>query len=142
MTDAPHLHPGDGEEAPGVQRGTSVPALVTESLLRHDLPASTWEERDAAARYVDDCVAAMPDFTRFGVRVAGAAAYSVLCVMARGSYRRRSEHERARLAARLASVPLPVLGEFGRLTRGLGLVAVHEQRFARAPHADASRAES
>lgn len=108
--------------------GASVPALVTADLLRHDLPDSTWEERDAASRYVDDSVAAMPDFTRFGVRIAGAAAYAALCVMARGSYRRRSESDRALLAARLAGVPLPILGEFGRLTRGLGLVAVHESR--------------
>lgn len=113
--------------------GASVPALVTAALLRHDLPDSTWEERDAAARYVDDSVAAMPDVTRFGVRVAGAAAYAALCVMARGSYRRRPEPERARLAARLVAVPLPVLGEFGRLTRGLGLVAVHEARHETTP---------
>ncbi len=110
-----------------VARG-SVPALVASSLLLVDLPDSTPEEREGAGRHVDDSVAAMPDFTRFGVRVAGAAAYGVLCVLARGSYRRRPEAERARLAARLTGVPLPVLGEFGRLTRGLGLAAVHEGR--------------
>ena len=116
----------------------SIPALVAASLLVVDMPDSTWDEREAAARYVDDSVAAMPDFTRFGVRVAGAGAYGVLCVLAGGSFRNRPERQRARLAARLTGVPLPVLGEFGRLTRGLGLAAVHESRHA----ATASRAES
>jgi hypothetical protein len=120
------------------ERGISVPGLLAASLLRHDLPESSWDERDEAARYVDDSVAAMPDFTRFGVRVAGAAAYGALCVLARGRYRRRPEAERARLAARLVGVPLPVLGELGRLTRGLGLVAVHERRHAD-PDATGSR---
>ena len=113
--------------------GESVPALVARSLLAVTLPDSTREEREDAGRYVEDSVAAMPDFTRFGVKVAGAATYGLLCVLARGSYRARPERDRGRLAERLAGVSLPVLGEFGRLTRGLGLVAVHERRHT-APH--------
>lgn len=108
--------------------GYSVAGLVAASLLSHDLPGASADERDRAARYVDDSVAAMPDFTRFGVRVAGAAAYGALCVLSGGRFRTRPEARRARAAARLVAVPLPVLGEFGRLTRGLGLVSVHEQR--------------
>lgn len=109
----------------------SVPALVATALLAHDLPGSTPDERDAAARYVDDCVDAMPDFTRFGVKVSGAAVYLALSAMGRTSYRRLPEADRARLAARLMNTSLPILGEFGRLTRGLGLVGVHEARAAR-----------
>ena len=109
-------------------KNASVPALVASSLLRHDLPDVSPQECDAAAHYIDDSVAGMPDVTRFGVRIAGGAAYAALCVFARGSYRRSPEQQRAELAARLVGVPLPVLGEFGRLVRGLGLVAVHEHR--------------
>lgn len=108
-----------------------VPALVAASLLAHDVPDATAAEQDAVAHYVMDSIAAMPDFTRLGVKVAGGAAYVALSVLARGPYRRQSAARRAELAARLVGVPLPVLGEFGRLTRGLGLVAVHESRYTR-----------
>ena len=111
-------------------RGLSVPALVATALLRHDLPDATDEEREAAARYVEDCVDAMPDFTRFGVRVSGAAVVATLSALGRRPYRSLSEDDRSRLAARLMSTSLPILGEFGRLTRGLGLVGVLESRHA------------
>jgi len=110
------------------QRGLSVPALVATALLAHDLPSSTEQERLEAAHYVDDSVAAMPDVTRAGVRLASAAVYVALSAMARAPYRRVDPQRQSELAATLAGVPLPILGEFSRLTRGLGLVGVFEHR--------------
>ncbi len=54
--------------------------------------------------------------------------YVVLSIMGRRPYRRLAAQRQSELAARLASVSLPVLGEFVRLTRGLGLVGVYERR--------------
>ncbi len=110
------------------QRGLSVPALVATALLAHDLPGSTEQERLEAAHYVDDSVAAMPDVTRAGVQLASAAVYVALSVMARAPYRRVDPRRQSKIAAKLASFPLPILGEFSRLTRGLGLVGVYENR--------------
>ncbi len=105
-----------------------MPALVATALLAHDLPDSAPEEREEAARYVDDSVAAMPDVTRAGVRVASVAVYAALSVLGRGSFRGLSARRQSDLVARLAAVPLPILGEYARLTRGLGLVGVFENR--------------
>lgn len=110
------------------QRSLSVPALVATALLAHDLPGSTEQERLVAARYVDDSVAAMPDVTRAGVRLASAAVYVALSAMARAPFRRVGPRRQSKVAATLADVPLPILGEFSRLTRGLGLVGVFEHR--------------
>lgn len=114
--------------SPDATRGYSVPALVATALLAHDLPDSGPEEREAAARYVDDSVTAMPDVTRAGVALAGAAVYAALSLMGGGSYRRLSPERQSALAVRMAGVPLPIIGEFSRLTRGLGLVGVVEGR--------------
>lgn len=115
----------------GNQRGLSVPALVATALLAHDLPDSTDQERALAAHYVDASIAAMPDVTRFGVRLASAAVYVALSAMGRAPFRRVDPRRQAELAAKLAAVPLPVLGEFSRLTRGLSLVGVYEHRSRR-----------
>lgn len=114
-------------------RGYSVPALVAAALLAHDLPDSAVVEREAAARYVDDSVTAMPDVTRAGVKIASAAVYAALSVMGRAPYRRLSPDRQSQLAVRVARVPLPIIGEFSRLTRGLGLVGVFESRQAAEP---------
>lgn len=116
---------------------SSVPVVVALALLAHDLPDATAGERAAAARYVDDSVAGLADSTRLGVRVAGSAVYAVLSVMGGGAYRTLPAGRRSALAIRLFRHPLPVLGEFGALTRGLGLVGAHEARYA----ADADAAE-
>jgi len=122
------LVPMSGISGGDRQRGLSVPALVATALLAHDLPGSTVDEQTLAANYVDDSVAAMPDVTRAGVRMASAAVYVALSVMARAPYRRVDRQQQSQLAAKLAGVPLPILGEFSRLTRGLGLVGVYEHR--------------
>jgi hypothetical protein len=108
----------------------SIPSLVSAALLASDLPASTTAERAASCRYVDLSVAAMPDVTRAGVRAAAAAVYTALTVMGGRRFRRQSPERRAELATRLAAVQLPILSEFTRLTRGLGLVGVYEARFS------------
>lgn len=100
------------------------------ALLVHDVPDSTVEERDLAGRYVADSVAAMPDFTRFGVRVTGAVVYVVLSLLAARPFRSLPERRRTAVALKLTRFSVPLLGEFVRLTRGLGLVAVYERRGA------------
>lgn len=107
----------------------SVPVLVALALLSHDLPDATVGERDAAGRYVSDSVAGLADSTRLGVRVAGTAVYAVLSLMGGAAYRTLPDHRRSVLAVRLFRRPLPVLAEFGTLTRGLGLVGAHQARY-------------
>lgn len=109
-------------------RGLSVPALVATALLAHDLPDSSISERRRAASYVEESVAAMPDVTRAGVRLASIVVYAGLSVMARTPFRRAPLSRQSALAGRLGAVSLPVLGEFVRLTRGLGLVGIYEER--------------
>lgn len=109
-------------------RRRSIPALVALALLAHDVPDSSASERSSAASYVDESVAAMPDVTRAGVTMASIVVYVVLSIMGRRPFRRLPAQRQSELAARLASVSLPVLGEFVRLTRGLGLVGVYERR--------------
>ncbi|MEJ7706643.1 MAG: FAD-dependent monooxygenase [Nocardioidaceae bacterium] len=70
----------------------------------------------------------MPDITRAGVRVASAGVYAVLSAMGGAPYRRLSPERQSQLAVRVAGLPLPVLSEFSRLTRGLGFVGVYERR--------------
>jgi hypothetical protein len=111
-------------------RRDSIPALVAAALLAHDLPDSTPGERDAGRRYVDASVAAMPDVTRVGVGAASVAVYAALSVLGGRPFRRQSPVRQSELAARLAGVRLPILSEFNRLTRGLGLVGVFEARYA------------
>jgi len=116
------------ESVADTTRGYSVPALVATALLAHDVPDSRADEREAAARYVDDSVTAMPDVTRAGVRIASMAVYTALSVLGRAPYRRLSPERQSQLAVKMAGVPLPIIGEFSRLTRGLGLVGVFERR--------------
>ncbi len=118
-------HPGGGAEPP-----RSLAALVAAAQLANDVPDAQPAEIEAAARYVDASVAGMPDITRAGVRVASAAASVVLGALGRSPYRRQSAQQRSRTARALGRLNLPVLGEFNRLTRGLGLVGVFEERAA------------
>lgn len=122
-------HPRDES---GADLPAGVPALVAAALLAHDVPDSTAEERDLASRHVADSVSAMPDFTRFGVRVTGGVVYAVLSVLALAPYRSVPERRRTEVALKLTRYSIPLLGEFVRLTRGLGLVALHERRAASA----------
>lgn len=116
-----------GTEA-GPASARSFAALVATALVQHDVPDADAAEIAAAGRYVDDCVAAMPDVTRAGVTVASGLAYVALSVIGRAPYRRQSRKTRSASAVRLAGISLPVISEFSRLTRGLGLVGVFEQR--------------
>ncbi len=112
----------------GADSPRSLAALVAVAHLANDVPDAQTAETAAAARYVDDSIAAMPDVTRAGVRVASAAAYLALSVLGRSPYRRQSPEQRARSARAMAKVAMPVVSEFNRLTRGLALVGVYEQR--------------
>jgi hypothetical protein len=116
----------------GTRSGRSFPAQVATAFVRHDVPGVTPVEVEAAAGYVDDCLAAMPDVTRLGVSVASGAAYVVLSVLGGAPYLRQSRDTRSRSAVRLAALRLPVLSEFTRLTRGLGLVGTFERRMREA----------
>lgn len=102
--------------------------LVAEAFLLRDLPDASPAERRAAAGEVEGRIAAMPDLMRLGVRVAGTASHLVLSVMARRRFDRASPERRAELVDRLERVPLPLVGEYVRLTRGLALAAVVEAR--------------
>lgn len=118
-------HPGGGAEPPG-----SLAALVAVAQLANDVPDARPDEIAAAVRYVDAAISGMPDITRAGVLVASVAAYVVLSALGRSPYRRQSAQQRSRTARALGRLNLPVLGEFNRLTRGLGLVGVYEERAA------------
>lgn len=115
--------PGGGAAPP-----PSLAALVAAAHLAHDVPDVSQAELLAAAAYVDDSIAAMPDVTRAGVRVASAAAWAALSLLGKAPYGRQPPDRRSRSAGSLARLGLPVLGELTRLTRGLGLVSVYEQR--------------
>lgn len=98
------------------------------ALLASDLPDTSPAEREAAARYVDDSVTGMPDVTRAGVKVASGVVYLALSVLGRAPYRCLDPRRQSALAVKIAAVPLPIVAEFSRLTRGLGLVGVFESR--------------
>lgn len=117
----------DSRSGPAAGR---LPGLVAAAFIAHDVPDSTPLERAAAARYVDEMVAAMPDVMRFGVNIAGAVAYAALSGLGRRSFHRVDEARRSELVVRLGGVTLPVVSEFGRLTRGLGLARIYETRHA------------
>lgn len=116
-------HPGGDAASP-----RSLAALVAVAHLAHDVPDAAPAEVAAAASYVDESLAAMPDVTRAGVHVASAAAYVGLSVIGRAPYRRQSPQQQSQGAQTLGRIALPVIGEFNRLTRGLGLVGVYEAR--------------
>jgi hypothetical protein len=111
--------------------GLEVAGLVAESFLMLDLPGATPAQRRAAAAEVVSRVRAMPDLMRLGFRVAGAASYVVLSVLARRPFARVPPARRAGLVLRLAAMPMPILGEYVRLTRGLALAAAVESRTVR-----------
>jgi hypothetical protein len=107
----------------------SVSSVVAEALLAHDLPDATQEERGAAIRYVEESLAAMPDFTQSGVRVTGRAVFVILSAMGGGRYRTLPPRCRTALAVALFERPVPAVNEFGKLVRGLSLVGALEMRY-------------
>jgi hypothetical protein len=104
----------------------STAALVSASLLPAELPSSTQTQRLAAIRYVEDSIDAMPDSTRWGVRLVGTGVYLVLSVLCGRSFGRAAEDRRSLMARRLLGLPLPLVSEYARLTRGLALVGAIE----------------
>ena len=105
-----------------------MPSLVAVALLARDLPDTTDAERRGAAAYVDRSVAAMPDTTRLGLRVASGVMVVLLSVVGRGWFPGLDPGARARAAARVSTLRVPVVGEYVKLTRGLALVSVYESR--------------
>jgi hypothetical protein len=107
------------------------PALareVTQALVAVDVPQAGQDEVEAAGRYVEESIQEMPDTLRFGVRTAGVLCGGLLAVLGRGRFSRLPEARRRAAVSGLARLSLPVVGEYVRLSRGLGLVAVYEGR--------------
>ncbi|MBP2475382.1 hypothetical protein JOF53_004254 [Crossiella equi] len=82
---------------------------VAGRLVRAELPRATDEQRAAAVAHVRGAVLGMPDLLRCGVGVA-AVGYLV-----------------TRRVPWLRSRDLPVVTEFVRMVRGLGLAGAHER---------------
>jgi len=108
--------------------GTLAPA-VAGALLRGGTDASD-DEVSLVERSVSHSVSAMPDLLAVGVRGVSAVAGGALFVLGRGDFRRQSRDRQVALSERLATLPLPGVAEYVRLTRGLGLVALYESRAA------------
>ena len=97
-------------------------------MVSVDVPSVGPAEAEVAGRYVEESVNGMPDTLRFGVRTAAALSGGLLAVLGRGRFSRLSDARRRAAVSGLARLPLPVVGEYVRLVRGLGLVSVYEGR--------------
>ena len=99
--------------------------VVVEGLLVVDLPDAGDDTIRAVAADAAALAAGMPDLTRLGVRVAGALLWSACLVPARGPLARLPAQRRGRLLVRVARLPL--VGEYLRLARGIGLVCYYDR---------------
>jgi hypothetical protein len=111
-----------------VNSSRSLPFLLTRALVRNDIPDATEDEIEAAAAKVVASIESMPDVTRFGVRVTATALNAALTAYCRAPFGRLPAERQQVAANRLAGISLPILSEFVRLTRGLGIVSVYESR--------------
>ena len=121
-------------ESRATVRDVSTPALVRfpdrtleaviEGLLVIDLPEVDGDILRAAASAAAVQAGGMPDLTRVGVRLVGALVVAVCLLPARGHLGRLPAGRRGRLVARLGRFPL--VGDYVRLARGLGLVAYYD----------------
>ena len=93
-----------------------------------DLPDAGDDTIRAVAADAAALAAGMPDLTRLGVRVAGALLWSACLVPARGRLARLPAQRRGRLLVRVARLPL--VGEYLRLARGIGLVCYYDRAAA------------
>ncbi len=109
--------------APGRSRDRLLEAVI-EGLLTWEVPGAADDDVRAAARLAAEHAAGMPDLSRFGVRVAGAATVAVCLLPARGHLARLPAGRRGRLVAGLGRFPL--VGEYVRLARGVGLVSYYD----------------
>ena len=102
--------------------------VVVEGLLAVDLPDAGDDTIRAVAADAAALAAGMPDVTRLGVRLAGALLWSACLVPARGHLAQLPAQRRGRLLARVGR--LPVVGEYLRLARGIGLVCYYDRAAA------------
>jgi hypothetical protein len=104
-----------------------VPALpvvggFADRLLAGDLPDLPSERRSEVVSFVARRIDTMPDFTRLGVLVIGAAFRALLALP--GGWT---------LARAVTRLPIPLVGEFPRLVRSLGFAYVWEHWPATTP---------
>jgi hypothetical protein len=111
-----------------VNSSRSLPFLLTCALVRNDIPDATEDEVVAAAAKVVDSIESMPDVTRYGVRVTATVLNAALTTYCRAPFGCLPAERQQVVANRLAGNSLPILSEFVRLTRGLGIVSVYESR--------------
>jgi hypothetical protein len=111
-----------------VSSSRSLPFLLTRALVRNDIPDASDDEVEAAAAKVQASIDAMPDVTKLGLRLTSTALNVALTACLREPYGRLSPERQQAIANRLADTSLPILTEFVRLTRGLGIVSVYESR--------------
>jgi len=109
--------------APGPSR--SVFEVVVEGLLAVDMPDEEGATTRSVAATAATYAAGMPDLTLLGVRMAGAAVVLICLVPARGHLARLPPVRRGRLLGRFGR--LPVVGEYLRLARGVGLVCYYDR---------------
>jgi hypothetical protein len=111
-----------------VSSSRSLPFLLTRALVRNDIPDATGDEVEAAAAKVHASIESMSDFTRLGVRITATVLDVGLVAYCGAPFGRLPQERQQELASRLAGTTLPILTEFVRLTRGLGIVSVIESR--------------
>ena len=97
---------------------------VIEGLLAVDVPEVDGTIVRAAASAAAVQAGGMPDLTRLGVRLVGTLVVAVCLLPARGHLARLPAGRRGRLVARWGRLPL--IGEYVRLARGLGLVSYYD----------------
>lgn len=108
---------------------SGVAVLVATAFAHRDAasggpPDSSGTE--AVAIHVEASIAAMPDVTRAGVRVAGVLVWCVLSAIGRAPLGAQPPARRAAAVGRLAGWRVPLLAEYVRLTRGLAAAAGYE----------------
>ena len=99
--------------------------VVIEGLLTVDVPDADAATVRAVAAAAAAHAAGMPDLTRLGVRIVGALVLVACVLPAGGHLARLPARRRGRLLARVGRLPL--LGEYIRLARGVGLVCYYER---------------
>ena len=98
--------------------------VVIEGLLAVDVPEVDPTILRAAASAAAVQAGGMPDLTRLGVRLVGTVVVGVCLLPARGHLAALPAERRGRVVTRLGGLPL--IGEYVRLARGLGLVSYYD----------------
>lgn len=99
--------------------------VVVEGLVTIDQPGADEATIGAVADEAAAHAAGMPDLTRFGVRMTGALLVVACLLPARGHLSRLPAGRRGQVLARM--VGLPLVGEYVRLARGVGLVCFYDR---------------